>query len=273
LGKLISDNPFKDEAFIYIASIDFLKQNHIMKMMMDSNFDLVVVDEAHELSYGTERFSLGQLLSQKTNFLLFLTATPHNGIDEEFLQRMKFLDPYFHQLSTTSHLITRNIKEDVVDLDGKEVFPPRETKRIDIRLTDGEIHLHKNVDDYISERLQEASNVQELNAIRFLTIIIRKRASSSIRALKNTFQKRIKKLGTTENIENTIQQMKRNEEDVDEEAVGENEEQIVGYTLARIPKEKEEISDILQTRDIRDVLTIGKLTKGTEDVEFIVKKA
>lgn len=59
------DNPFKDEAFIYIASIDFMKQNHIMKMIMDSNFDLVVVDEAHKLSYGTERFSLGELLALK----------------------------------------------------------------------------------------------------------------------------------------------------------------------------------------------------------------
>ena len=27
----------------------------------------------------------------------------------------------------------------------------------------------------------------------------------------------------------------------------------------------------MQTRDIRDVLAIGKLTKGTEDVEFIAK--
>jgi len=246
-------NPFKDECFIHIASIDFLKQDHIMKMMTDSNFDLVVVDEAHKLSYGTERFSLGELLSLKTNFLLFLTATPHNGIDEEFHQRMRLLDPYFHQLSTTSHLMTRNIKEDVVDLDGKEVFPPRETKRIDVKLTDREIQLHKNIDEYISERLQEASNVQELNAIRFLTIIIRKRASSSIRALKYTFQKRIRKLGTTKNIENTIQQMKKNEEDVDEEAVEKNEEQIIGYTLARIPKEKEEISNILhQIEDLQE---------------------
>ena len=116
-----------------------------MKMMIDSNFDLVVVDEAHKLSYGTERFSLGELLAQKTNFLLFLTATPHNGNDEEFLQRMRLLDPYFHQLSTTSHLMTRNIKEDVVDLDGKEVFPPRETKRIDVDLLTGKFNYTKTL--------------------------------------------------------------------------------------------------------------------------------
>ena len=49
---------------------------------------------------------------------------------------MKLLDPYFQQISTTSHLMTRNIKEDVIDLDGKEVFPPRTSKTIDVHLSE-----------------------------------------------------------------------------------------------------------------------------------------
>ena len=43
-----------------------------MKTISNSNFDLVVVDEAQKLSYGTDRFSLGELLSDRTNFLLML---------------------------------------------------------------------------------------------------------------------------------------------------------------------------------------------------------
>jgi len=70
-------NPFKHEEFYYVTSMDFLKQQHIMKMIEDCNFDLVIVDEAHKLASGTERFAMGELLARRSNFLLFLTATPH----------------------------------------------------------------------------------------------------------------------------------------------------------------------------------------------------
>ena len=63
--------------------------------------------------------------------------------------------------------MTRNIKEDVIDLDGKEVFPPRTSKTIDEDSTEGEIKLHKMVDDYISERLEETSSPEERNTMRF----------------------------------------------------------------------------------------------------------
>jgi len=88
----VNDDAFKHEAFSYVTSMDFLKQHHIMKMVEDCNFDLVIVDEAHKLAYDTERFALGELLARRSNFLLFLTATPHNGDDEDFLQRMRLLE-------------------------------------------------------------------------------------------------------------------------------------------------------------------------------------
>ena len=241
----VNGNLFKHEEFSYVTSMDFLKQQHIMKMIEDCDFDLVIVDEAHKLAYGTERFALGVLLAQRSNFLLFLTATPHNGDDEDFLQRMRLLDPYFHQISTTSHLMTRNIKEDVIDLDGEEVFPPRASKTIDVELSERELRIHKMVDDYINERLEETSNPEERNMIRFLTTIIRKRASSSFYALKNTLEKRKEKLGTSKNIRNTIYEMRRNEEDNDEEASEINEEEVIGFSTGSVSKEREQISDIL----------------------------
>ena len=215
-------------------------------MIEASTFDLVIVDEAHKLSYGTERFALGKVLAQNSNFLLFLTATPHNGNDEDFLQRMRLLDPYFHQISTTSHLMTRNIKEDVIDLDGKEVFPPRISKTIDVNLKENEIILHKMVDDYINECLEEASNPEARNTIRFLTTIIRKRASSSFESLKKTLEKRMDKLGTSTNIRNKISEMKRNEEEYDEETSESNEDELIGFTTRNISKERAGLSKILQ---------------------------
>ena len=57
-----------------------------------SEWDLIVCDEAHKMSatvWGgeikyTKRFQLGKLLSNITKNFLLLTATPHNGKDEDF---------------------------------------------------------------------------------------------------------------------------------------------------------------------------------------------
>jgi superfamily II DNA or RNA helicase len=57
-----------------------------------TRWDLVVVDEAHKLSasyYGnevkkTKRFQLGELLGSITRHFLLMTATPHNGKEEDF---------------------------------------------------------------------------------------------------------------------------------------------------------------------------------------------
>lgn len=246
--RVNTENPFKKDAFCYIASMDYLKQSHVIKMMEDSNFDFIVVDEAHKFAYGTDRFTLGEFLAKRTNLLLFLTATPHNGDNDDFAQRMKLLDPYFHYstASSISHLIARNIKEDVVDLEGKEVFPPRESKTLDVSLTNRELHILKDmIDSYISERISEAKTKEELNAVRFLTTIIRKRASSSIHSLKKTLEKRLEKLGTFENVEGAIREIRNSEDDFDEEAYERNEDKIIGYSLARTTKEKEELKEII----------------------------
>ena len=55
-------------------------------------FDLIICDEAHRMSasyFGneakfTKRFRLGKFLGEQTRNLLLMTATPHNGKEEDF---------------------------------------------------------------------------------------------------------------------------------------------------------------------------------------------
>ncbi len=62
---------------------------------------LIVCDEAHKMSatvWGneikyTKRFQLGQLLGKITRHFLLLTATPHNGKEEDFHLFMSLIDP------------------------------------------------------------------------------------------------------------------------------------------------------------------------------------
>ena len=54
-------------------------------MIINSGWDLIIIDEAHRVAGSTgevARYKLGYLLSQVSPYLLLLSATPHNGKTE-----------------------------------------------------------------------------------------------------------------------------------------------------------------------------------------------
>ena len=88
-----SGNPFNDRNHL-IARLDVLSRNEELqeKLQSSNEWDLVIVDEAHRMSasfFGgevkyTKRYQLGQKLGQICRHLLLMSATPHNGKDEDF---------------------------------------------------------------------------------------------------------------------------------------------------------------------------------------------
>ena len=277
----VNGDPFKLEEFCYVASIDYLKQEHILNMIKEHDFDLVVIDEAHKLALKadkkTKRLKLGEKMAEKANHLLFLSATPHNGDDEDFLARMRLLDPYI--VDSTSHLIIRSLKEDVIDLDGREVFPPRYSTTVPIRLSHAEERLHQRVDGYITRMLNEARDKREYNAMRFLYTIIRKRASSSIEALRLTLKRRAEKLRdgrvSTIDVENAIERIRESEEEFDEDYES-HEESIIGLPpnrgeLRDIDELLAEIDKIDNDSKLKTLLDfIAKIKEGDKDAKIVV---
>jgi hypothetical protein len=86
-----------------IARLDKLSRNEDVQAKLlapDCGWDLIVCDEAHKMSatiFGgeikyTKRYRLGQLLSGLTRHFLLMTATPHNGKEEDFQLFMALLD-------------------------------------------------------------------------------------------------------------------------------------------------------------------------------------
>jgi ERCC4-related helicase len=93
-------NPF-DHVGLGLVSIDFAKQERVLQHLERTSYDLVIIDEAHHcMSLGSaadredsQRRRLAEVLAQRSDALLLLTATPHDGFDDHFASLMELLDP------------------------------------------------------------------------------------------------------------------------------------------------------------------------------------
>jgi len=96
-----SGNPFTDHDHL-IVRLDQMSRNvDSQDKLCLASWDLVVFDEAHKLSahfFGremkrTKRFNFAEKIGQHTRHLLLMTATPHNGKEEDFQLHIIHLCP------------------------------------------------------------------------------------------------------------------------------------------------------------------------------------
>lgn len=129
-------NPFHyfDRAII---SIDTLKQDIEYRHYLEQAYwDIIIIDEAHnvaERGSNSQRSKLAKLLSTRSDTLIMLSATPHDGKAESFASLVNMLDPtaianpkdYAREDYRDKGLVIRRFKADVKDqLKGN--FPERE---------------------------------------------------------------------------------------------------------------------------------------------------
>lgn len=93
----VNHNPFHyyDRAII---SVDTLKQNNEYRVHLENAYwDIIVIDEAHNVAErgggASQRARLAQLLSGRSDSLILLSATPHDGRARSFASLMNMLDP------------------------------------------------------------------------------------------------------------------------------------------------------------------------------------
>src|SRR5207244_1155625 len=94
-------NPFAHKRYL-IARMDQLSRHDDLqeKLTAAPEWDLIICDEAHRMSghyYGdevqlTKRYRLGQTVGGHCRHFLLMTATPHNGKDEDFQLLLALLD-------------------------------------------------------------------------------------------------------------------------------------------------------------------------------------
>src|SRR5262249_28018232 len=132
-------NPFESQNQLIVRLDQMSRNKELQARMCAAGWDLVVFDEAHKLAahyYGskiepTGRFELAQEVGKHTRHLLLMTATPHNGKEEDFQLFLSLLDSDrfygkfrdgVHKVDT-SDLMRRMVKEELVKFDGTLLFP------------------------------------------------------------------------------------------------------------------------------------------------------
>jgi len=211
-----------------ITSIDFIKQDEIKATLHSAHWDLVIVDEAHKMSaYAyrsrnrvkvdkTQRYQVGEVLSRRTNHLLFLTATPHRGDEENFRLFLDLLRPGFFAQpellresieSKDNPVFVRRLKEDMKRFDGTAIFPPRHVHTVPFRLTDAEAALYNGVTRYVQDYFDKA---KKNRSITFALMILQRRLTSSTHAIYESLKRRKARL---EDLLDLPEQIRQHRED------------------------------------------------------------
>ena len=199
-----------------IARLDKLARNEEIQAKLgarDCRYDLVVCDEAHKMSasfFGgevryTKRYQLGRLLSGLTRHFLLMTATPHNGKEEDFqlflalLDRDRFEGRFrdgVHQ-ADVSDLMRRMVKENLLKFDGRPLFPERIAYSVPYKLTEAEAHLYKAVTEYVRgefDRAEALKNDGRVRTVGFALTILQRRLASSPEAIYQSLRRRRERL-------------------------------------------------------------------------------
>ena len=178
----------------------------------DCRWDLVVCDEAQKMSatyFGrkvkyTKRYRLGQLLGRLTRHFLLMTATPHNGKEDDFQLFMALLDgdrfegrfrAGVHR-ADTSDLMRRMVKEKLLKFDGTPLFPVRRAYTVPYRLSEAEASLYNAVTQYVKQEFNRADALggKKRTTIGFALMILQRRLASSPQAIYRSLHRRRERL-------------------------------------------------------------------------------
>ena len=184
-----------------IVSIDTLKNDRDYRFYLDNaSWDIIVIDECQNVaerakgSQKSQRAKLADRLSTRSETLILLSATPHDGKPESFASLMNMLDPT--AIANPSKYIKEDIKDlyvrrfrkDVLD-DLRSNVKERDTKYVDCKANKVEERIFAQLKDL---KLPDSDSNAKAGQL-FKTTLAKSLLSSPMAALE-TVNNRLKSL-------------------------------------------------------------------------------
>lgn len=250
-----SGNPFEDHNQL-IVRLDQIARDEeagdggervagsLQAKLCNAGWDLVVFDEAHKLAahyFGnklerTGRYRFAERLGRETRHLLLMTATPHNGKEEDFQLFLALLDSdrFYGKFRDGVHkvdasdLMRRMVKEELVQFDGTPLFPERRAYTVNYKLSDAEAALYEAVTEYVQKEMGKADQLagQRKNNVGFALTTLQRRLASSPEAIYQSLKRRKDRLS----------------ERLREARLGERGKQQIAETFDYVPDDDDEMN-------------------------------
>lgn len=275
---------------IYIASIDLAKREDYRERILKESWDTIVVDEAHRVGRvggrETQRFNLVSSLAKNTDVnLILLSATPHRGKPDDYVERLRLIDPYlsasadeldteeFYRLVNNS-LVFRRTKLDVNNVyEKRSIFTNCKFKARTVKASETEVKFHDKLVGFLRSVLLKYYNKlgERPLALGLLLVLIAKRASSSPKAALITLDRIINRRASvlrslTTSFEDFSRDLDRRADELVESVLGsggfEEYDEVLGPKVVDVDEVvnsfAEQCSALLDEHDIKILSEIHK---------------
>ena len=207
-----SGNPFDDYPRLIVRLDQLSRNEELQDKLCAPGWDLAVFDEAHKLAahyFGsklekTGRFRFAEKLGAHVRHLLLMTATPHNGKEEDYQLFLSLLDSdrFYGKFRDGVHkvdasdLMRRMVKEELVKFDGTPLFPERRAYTVNYKLSDIEAALYETVTDYVKTEMGKADELHgaRKGSVGFALTALQRRLASSPEAIYQSLRRRRERL-------------------------------------------------------------------------------
>ena len=239
-----SGNPFEDHQQLIVRLDQMSRNEDLQTKLCAVHWDLVVFDEAHKLAAHfagskineTKRFKFAKALGKETRHLILMTATPHNGKEEDFQLFLSLLDSdrFYGKFRDGVHkvdasdLMRRMVKEELVKFDGTPLFPERKAYTVNYTLSNAEAALYEAVTKYVQTEMGKADQLggSRKGSVGFALTTLQRRLASSPEAIYQSLKRRKERLS----------------ERLRYEKLGDRAKQLLAETVDDVPEDDDDLN-------------------------------
>ena len=262
-------NLFEDRHQLIVRLDQMSRNEDLQAKLCAAGWDLVVFDEAHKLAahfFGsklekTGRFRFAEEIGKYARHLLLMTATPHNGKEEDFQLFLSLLDSDrfygkfrdgVHKVDT-SDLMRRMVKEELVKFDGTPLFPERKAYTVNYTLSKIEAALYEAVTQYVQAEMGKADHLdgQRRGSVGFALTALQRRLASSPEAIYQSLRRRRERLTAR----------------LRDEQLGIRGRQVIAETVPDVPEDDDDLNADEQETLEEQLVDEASAAKSTKELE------